>query len=91
MQLLLHEIIGYAGGVISSVSFLPQVWKIWETKSAHDLSMVTLILLFSNASLWCAYGIMIDANPLWITNLIVLLMIFTMIFFKIIFRNNIKS
>lgn len=84
----IHEIIGYTGGLISSVSFLPQVLKIWKTKSAHDLSMITLVLLFSNATLWCAYGAMIDAKPLWITNTIVLLMILLMILFKIIFRNN---
>jgi MtN3 and saliva related transmembrane protein len=83
-----EEIIGYAGGIISSISFMPQVLKLWKTKSGHDLSMVTLLFLFLNASLWCIYGIMKDARPLWITNMLVLIVLILMIVLKIKYRNN---
>ena len=42
--------IGYLG-IFSSVSFLPQVIRIWKLKSAHDLSMATLLLLTTNVNL----------------------------------------
>ena len=83
-----EDIIGYIGGVFSSISFLPQVIKIWKTKSAHDLSMATLLLLTTNVTLWLCYGIAIASIPLWITNAIVLSMVLTMIYFKIRFKNN---
>ena len=84
----MHDIIGYLATFFSSVSFLPQVVRIWKTRSAHDLSMITLVLLFSNTTLWCVYGVLIDAQPIWLTNTIVLGMIMTMIYFKVRFRKE---
>lgn len=80
------EMVGYVGGVMSSISFLPQVIKIWKTKSAKDLSMLTLIFLTSNITLWLTYGILIGSIPLWLTNAIVLAMVLCMIYFKIKFK-----
>jgi MtN3 and saliva related transmembrane protein len=82
------DIIGYLGGIFSSISFLPQVIRIWKTKSAQDLSMATLLLLATNVTLWLIYGITIASTPLWLTNAIVLIMVLTMIVFKIKFRKN---
>ncbi|MBK8711067.1 MAG: hypothetical protein IPL97_04140 [Niastella sp.] len=82
----MHDIVGYAGGVLSSLSFLPQVIKIWKTKSAEDLSMLTLLLLTCNVSLWFSYGVLIHSTPLWVTNAIVLAMVLIMIIFKIKFK-----
>ena len=86
----MQDIIGYMATFFSSISFLPQVMKIWRTRSAHDISMITLVLLFSNASLWCVYGVMIEAQPIWMTNTIVLGMILTMIYFKLRFRKEME-
>jgi len=86
MTELQKEMVGYVGGVMSSISFLPQVVKIWKTKSAQDLSMLTLIFLTSNVSLWLGYGILIGSTPLWLTNAIVLAMVLCMIYFKIKFK-----
>ena len=80
------EMVGYIGGVMSSISFLPQVLKIWKTKSAEDLSMLTLIFLTSNITLWLTYGVLIDSTPLWLTNAIVLAMVLCLIYFKIKFK-----
>lgn len=88
MSLELEEIFGYSAAVISSVSFLPQLIKLWKTKSGHDLSMITLIFLLLNAVLWFIYGLMKDAQPLWITNLLMIIMIGLMIIMKIIYRKN---
>lgn len=83
-----EEIIGYSGAIISSVSFLPQVIKLWKTKSGQDLSMVTLFFLTLNAILWIIYGVMKDAKPLWVTNILMLSMLIIMIFLKISYRKN---
>src|SRR5687767_11220015 len=88
LNFIMQDIIGYLATFFSSISFLPQVLRIWKSRSAHDLSMITLVLLFSNTSLWCIYGVMIDAKPIWLTNSIVLAMIITMIYFKLRFKNE---
>lgn len=84
----LEILIGILGAVLSSVSFLPQVIKIWKTKSAADLSMPTIILLAGNAATWLTYGIIKDAIPLAITNAIMLSMLLLIVFFKIKYRHN---
>jgi MtN3 and saliva related transmembrane protein len=85
---MIEQIIGYSGALISSISFLPQVIKLWKTKSGKDLSMVTLSFLTLNALLWAVYGVIKDAKPLWITNVLMLIMLIVMIFLKIKYRKN---
>ena len=80
------NIVGAAGGIVSSVTFLPQVIKIWKTKSAKDLSMGTLLFLVLNVSLWLLYGILTNLYPIIITNGIVLSMVFIMVYFKLTFK-----
>lgn len=80
------EMVGYVGGVMSSISFLPQVIKIWKTKSAEDLSMLTLIFLTCNITIWLTYGILIGSTPMWLTNAILLVMVSCLIYFKIKFK-----
>lgn len=87
-QNMIELIIGYSGALISSISFLPQVIKLWKTKSGKDLSMVTLSFLTLNALLWAVYGVMKDAKPLWITNVLMLIMLIVMILLKIKYRKN---
>lgn len=81
-----ETIIGILGAILSSLSFLPQVIKIWKTKSADDLSMPTIILLAANAATWLTYGYIKDAMPLAITNTLMLTMLLVIIFFKIKFK-----
>jgi MtN3 and saliva related transmembrane protein len=81
------EILGLAAGTISSITFLPQVIKIWQTKSAKDLSMPMLLLLVIGVSMWLAYGIIIKNTPVIYTNSMVLFMTFIMLFFKLKYNN----
>ncbi len=82
MPLTLIGFIGTAAGFVSTITFLPQVIKIWKTKSTKDLSSLTLFFLFLNVSLWLSYGILINDVPIMGTNGIVLSMIIIMIYFK---------
>jgi MtN3 and saliva related transmembrane protein len=81
-------IVGTLGGIVSSITFLPQVIKIWQTKSTKDLSMMTLMFLVINVSLWLTYGILTNLAPIIITNSIVLSMVFIMVYFKLTFKQS---
>lgn len=54
----LITILGLVAGAITTTAFLPQVIKTWQTKSAKDVSLVTLITFIIGVSLWFLYGLL---------------------------------
>jgi MtN3 and saliva related transmembrane protein len=80
------EILGLVAGTITSVTFLPQVVKIWQTKSAKDLSIMMLLLLMLGVVLWLIYGLVVMSAAIIYTNSMVLAMSLIMLFFKLKFK-----
>ncbi len=80
------QILGMLAGTITSITFLPQVIKVWKSKSAKDLSLVMLLLLMAGVSLWLAYGLVIADAAIIYTNSMVLLMTLILLFFKMKFK-----
>jgi MtN3 and saliva related transmembrane protein len=80
------EILGLVAGTITSVTFLPQVIKIWQTKSAKDLSLAMLLLLMLGVVLWLIYGLVIMNAAIIYTNSMVLAMSLIMLYFKLRFK-----
>ena len=76
------EILGMVAGTISSVTFLPQVIKTWQTRSAKDISLWMFLLVTFSVVLWLVYGIYLMSIPIIYTNSAVLLMSLIMLFFK---------
>jgi MtN3 and saliva related transmembrane protein len=60
--------LGYAAGVITVASFLPQVARAWRTRRTRDLSLVSLALLLTAGSLWVVYGALSRDWPVVATN-----------------------
>lgn len=82
----LAEIIGLVAGTITSVTFIPQVIKIWRSKSVKDISMLMMLLLVLGTSLWLTYGLLIRSTPIIYTNLMVLAMSLIMLLFKLKYK-----
>ena len=80
------EILGLAAGTISSITFLPQVIRVWKTKSAKDLSFNMLLLLILGVSMWLTYGILQKDVAIIYTNSMMLAMAFIMVYFKLKFK-----
>lgn len=80
------QILGLVAGTITSITFLPQVIKIWQTKSAKDLSMAMLLLLILGVILWLAYGLFVMDAAIIYTNSMVLTMSLVMLYFKLRFK-----
>ena len=78
------EILGYAAGAVTSLTFIPQVVKTWKQKSASDISLLMFVIAAVNEVMWIGYGALL--NPFnWViilTNSILLLMSLTMVYFK---------
>jgi MtN3 and saliva related transmembrane protein len=80
------DILGYAAGAITSLTFLPQVIKTWREKSAKDVSLLMFIIAAVNEVMWIAYGALLDNWVIILTNSIVLAMSLTMIYLKLRYK-----
>jgi MtN3 and saliva related transmembrane protein len=52
----LETVVGAIAALLSSLSYIPQVKKVWSGQPTDDLSSRTLIALTSGLVLWVAYG-----------------------------------
>ncbi len=62
------EIVGLAAGICTSISLLPQLFKLLKHKKADDISLFYLIILFIGLGLWIWYGFLRQDIPIVATN-----------------------
>jgi len=82
------EILGMSAGLISSITFLPQVIKTWQSKSAKDISLLMFTFATISVIMWLIYGLLLKNNPIIFTNAIILILSLTMLYFKFKFKHN---
>ena len=82
MHPVIVDTLGYAGTCILGVTMLPQVYKTFSEKKANDLSLPYLLLQFSANVLFIIYGYFIHSLPVIISNCIVFLCSFSLIYAK---------
>jgi len=58
--------IGFVGGLMVAVGFMPQIVKVLQTRSAGDLSLGMLLTIFIGGLLYTTYAILIK-DPIFIT------------------------
>jgi len=80
------EILGYAAGAVTCLTFLPQVIKTWTDKSAKDISLMTFVIAAVNEIMWIVYGALLDNWVIILTNAIVLSMSLIMLYFKLTYK-----
>ena len=66
------DLIGAVAGTLSTIAFIPQVWRIWKTRSARDLSLPM-------------YGLLLGAVPIVVCNGLTLLLAGTVMAMKLKF------
>jgi len=64
------EVIGLAAGLLTTVSSLPQIYRILKTKSAQDISLYTYLMILPGVLLWLLYGVSADAIAVILWNTI---------------------
>lgn len=65
---MFENILGIVAGIITSVSMLPQLIKVWKEKDVEDLSWMMISLLVVGLSLWVWYGIIKEEAPIIYAN-----------------------
>jgi MtN3 and saliva related transmembrane protein len=68
----LVDIVGYMAATFTTVAFLPQVLKVWQSKSTKDLALPTLLSFITGVTLWFVYGLFVKSAPIIIANLVTL-------------------
>ena len=76
------EVVGLSGSVLSSVTFMPQVYQTWKTKSVQDLNLTMMLIVFSSTVIWLIYGIGKGLMPVIICNGIICFLSVLLIYFK---------
>ena len=51
------ELLGFIGGALTTVGFIPQVWRLFRLKSAHEISLPFIIFFIVGIGFWLSYGI----------------------------------
>jgi len=73
-HMTLPDVLGMIAGSLTTIAFVPQVVKTWRSKSTHDISYGMFILFSLGLLLWLAYGIVIDALPIIVSNSVTLVL-----------------
>lgn len=87
MNKKLAEAMGLIGAILSSITFIPQVYKTWESKSAGDLSMGMMLIVFFSTIIWLIYGFSLKLKPVIICNAIIMILSALLIYFKLTFTH----
>jgi MtN3 and saliva related transmembrane protein len=77
------DVIGYSAGVLTTVAFVPQLWKVWRSRSARDVSLATFLVFTAGLLLWLAYGIGIRSVPVILANTVTLVLALSIVGLKL--------
>jgi MtN3 and saliva related transmembrane protein len=68
------EIMGYIAGILTTIAFVPQVIKTYQSRSTQNISLSMYVIYCTSVVLWLIYGILINSFPLIITEMITLIL-----------------
>jgi MtN3 and saliva related transmembrane protein len=62
------DLIGSIAAVCTTISFVPQLIRVYQLKSAHEISLVMFLVFSLGVFLWLLYGIFIRSFPVIVAN-----------------------
>ena len=80
------DIFGFLAAFLTTIAFLPQLYKTWQTKSADDVSLIMLVLFIVGLICWIVYGLKINSIPILVANIITLIFNLSILILKITYR-----
>ncbi len=82
------DLLGYTAGLLTTLTFLPQVIKTLREKSAKDVALNMFLIAAANQVLWIAYGALKRDPVIIATNVLILVLSLTMIVLKLKFGRS---
>lgn len=83
MNSLFINTIGLLAGLLTTIAFIPQVLKIYRTKSGRDISARMFTMFSIGIGLWLYYGVLLQSLPIILANAVTLVLTLTIIALKI--------
>jgi MtN3 and saliva related transmembrane protein len=80
------EAVGHFGAFLTAVTFVPQVYRAWQTRRVGDLSLSMLLIVITSAGVWLVYAITLDLWPVIIANAIIGSLSVLLVYFKLTFK-----
>jgi MtN3 and saliva related transmembrane protein len=75
--------IGYAAAFSTTISFVPQLFRVIRLKSARDISLGMFLFFSWGVFLWLLYGIIIHSWPVVVANAATLALSIAILLFKL--------
>jgi MtN3 and saliva related transmembrane protein len=85
------HVVGWLATVASTVSFLPQAWKIVRTRNTGDISTGMYLVTVIGFALWTTYGVLLGAWPLIVANGLCLLFSGFILMMKLLPRRDVDA
>ncbi|MSO85667.1 MAG: hypothetical protein EXR02_03320 [Rhodospirillales bacterium] len=78
--------LGLAAGAMTTLAFIPQVVRVFRSRSARDISLPTFAALVLGTALWLIYGILQGDTPLIAANCVSLVLVSAVLWGKLKFK-----
>ena len=75
--------LGTVAGLCTTIAFLPQVVKVWRTRSARDISLGMYAILAIGIVFWLVYGWILGIWPVIVANAVTLVLVAVVIAMKL--------
>lgn len=77
------EVLGFIGGVLINLAFLPQVYRLFKLKSAREISLPFTSMLIFGGLFWLSYGISEAKASIIVTNIVAVVLSVMMLVAKL--------
>ena len=84
--MVLKDVLGFSAAILTTTAFIPQVIKIWKTKSTRDISLGMFSMFCLGVFIWLIYGFIIHALPVILANAIIFILASIILIFKIKYK-----
>ena len=91
MKMDSFQFIMFVASLVLSIQLVPQNYKIYKSKSAKDISYITIGITLSGISGIMTYGIHEELIEIWVPPIIQIILTLHMFFMKIYFDNYYKK
>ena len=84
------NLIGYLAAACTTISLVPQLVRVWQLRSARDISLIMFSVFSLGVVLWLFYGIFIHSVPIIVANTTSLVLSLSILGLKLRFDRNSK-
>jgi MtN3 and saliva related transmembrane protein len=83
-----EDLTGYAAAILTTCSFIPQVWKTFRSRDVSGISLGMYLVFATGVGLWLVYGVVKQDWPIVAANAVTLALAGMVLAMKLRYRKN---